>query len=82
MKQMVNFRLDSKSIATLVLLEKELHASKTAILEQALLYFAKIKLPERDSLLKFAGTLREKDADEMLEIITENKHNKEILVDL
>ncbi len=82
MKHALNFRLDSKAVVALSLLEKELHTSKTTIVEQALLYFAKKKLTHRQSLLAFAGTLREKDADEMLEAIAINKHNKEIIVDL
>lgn len=79
---MVNFRLDSKSLSTLALLEKELHTSKTDIIKQALLYFAKKKLPERKSLLEFAGVLTEKDADDMLEAIHSNKQNKDILINL
>ncbi len=85
MKQFVNFRLDSKSLSTLILLEKELHTSKTDIIKQALLYFAKKKLPERRSLLSFAGVLNEKDADDILDTNNSNnsnKRNKAIIADL
>lgn len=83
MKQAKNFRFTPKTIAVLHQLEEHLHLSKTAVLEQALLYYAKKKLSLNDnSLLQFAGKLSEKDADSMLESIKTNRKNKNKEIEL
>lgn len=77
MKQAMNFRFTPKTIAVLHQLEGHLHLSKTAVLEQALLYFAKKKLSLNDNvLLQFAGKISEKDADSMLKAIKKSRKNK------
>lgn len=78
MKQVMNFRLSLQTVAILSALEQKLHASKTAVVEEALRYYAQKKIQTQSGLLDFAGVLNEKDADEMLKTIQTNKHNKKI----
>jgi hypothetical protein len=82
MKQVVNFRLNEKTISVLAMLEKKLHASKTAIVEKALEMYARKELLQQKRILKFAGSLNIKDADTMLACIRENKHNKDKEIEL
>ncbi|MBA2651143.1 MAG: hypothetical protein H0U73_02560 [Tatlockia sp.] len=82
MKQVVNFRLSEQAINVLGVLEKKLHYSKTAIVENALQLYAKKELAKQATILKYAGSLNKKDADGMLVSIHENKHNKDIQADL
>lgn len=76
MKQVVNFRLNSKAISVLSLLEEKLHTSKTSVVEMALLEFAKKNLIKQNNLLEFAGVLSDSEADNMLSDIKTSKHNK------
>lgn len=78
----MNFRLSKSAATTLTLLEKKLHSSKTAIIEDALMFYAKKKLAQQNQLLQFAGMLNAKEGDEMLEAVQANKHNKNIEVEL
>lgn len=82
MKQTMNFRLSKSAATALTLLEKKLHSSKTAIVEEALIFYAKKKLTQQNQLLKFAGMLNEREGEQMLEAIQSNKHNKDIEVKL
>ena len=82
MSQMVNFRLKEQTINVLIMLEKKLHYSKTAIVEKALQLYAQKELAKQTRLLKFAGCLNKKEADIMLASIHENKNNKDIETDL
>jgi len=77
MKQVVNFRLSTSATTTLSILEKKLHTSKTAIVEQALQSYAKKKLLNQKGLLEYAGILGAQEADSMLLIIESSKHNKD-----
>lgn len=70
--------LSNDAFNTLLVLEKKFHASKTAIIEKALRFYAQKKLSDKNSLLEYAGILDEKEASSMLTIIEGNKHNKEI----
>lgn len=47
MKQAMNFRLSTKAVTTLLLLEKNLHTSKIAVVEQALCHYAKEKIANK-----------------------------------
>jgi hypothetical protein len=78
MKQVVNFRLSNHAINTLLILEKELHTSKTAIVEKALQFYAKKKLPDKNSLLEYVGILGKEEASAMLALTRSNKYNKDI----
>jgi hypothetical protein len=77
MKQAMNFRFDPKTIAILHQLEEQLNLSKTAVLEQALQYYAKKKLFLLDNpLLQFAGKISEKEADSLLNTIKTSRKNR------
>lgn len=78
MRQAMNFRFTPETILTLTKLEKELHTSKTAVLEQALYYFAKKnKLRTiQQPLLQFAGKISARDANDMLKTVTSRKNKK------
>ncbi len=80
MKQSVNFRLNSQSITKLLLLQEVLHASKTAILERAIAFYAKNKLSKQNSIMEYAGILNEKEASSMIDVINSSKHNKELKI--
>ncbi len=64
MRKMLNFWRDNRTLSTLAVLRR---------------HCIRQKLPERKPLLEFAGMLTEKDADNMLEAIHSNKHNKVVL---
>lgn len=81
MKQLVNFRLSEQSLNILAILENKLHHTKTAIVEDALQFYAKKEFAKQSQLLKYAGTLSKKDADVMLEAVN-NKHNKDFEIEL
>ncbi len=82
MKQAMNFRLSQHAALTLSILEQELHLSKTSIVEQAIECYAKKKIRQKNSLLKFAGCFNEEEAEMILEEIKKSRHNKKIKVDL
>jgi predicted transcriptional regulator len=75
-KHAMNFRLNQQAINILVLLEKKLHTTKTAVIEAALQDFAKRKLAKQNELLSFAGLLKDDEAKDMLQHIRGNRHNK------
>ncbi len=77
MKQPINFRLSLQAIQTFSLLERELHATKTAVVEVALQAYAQRKLSARNPLLAYAGSLDDADAKSMLHHIKTSRHNKE-----
>lgn len=82
MKQAINFRLNNQAITALSQLENKMHISKTAIVEQALQWYAKKMLFSKGKLIEFAGILNNKEADALLHTIKSNKVNKDIDVDL
>lgn len=83
MKRAINFRLSSQATNILAILEKKMHTSKTEVVEKALQYYAKKKLPHQKNLiLEYAGILSEKEADSMLALIESSKHNKDVDVEL
>ena len=78
MKYSVNFRLSEQAILNLSVLQKKLHTSKTQIIENALLLYAKNKYPQQKKILQYAGILSSQDAELMLKTINTNKKNKDI----
>ena len=82
MKQAVNFRLDHQAILALSLLEKQLQASKTDIVEQAIKLYAKKTLPKKNTLIQYAGSMSHEEAESMLKQIKKSKRNKTLKVDL
>jgi predicted transcriptional regulator len=78
MKQAINFRLDEVVLKTIAGLAKDLHTSKTAIVEQSVLQFAAKVNHKKNILLQFAGTLSENDAAELLNTIQQDKSSKDV----
>ncbi len=81
MKRAINIRLEERTILLLNRLSKEFQMTKTEIIEKAIEHFSKESHHEKNHLMKFAGVLREKDADDMLEAIREDRNNKDFTLD-
>jgi len=77
MKRAVNLRLDENVIYTLNQLSKELNTTKTDIVEKALHLFSKNNQEQHNNLLKFAGKLKDREANKMIEDIKNNKDSKD-----
>jgi hypothetical protein len=82
MKQLINFRFDPRTIASLEALAKQLHYSKTRIVEEAILHYAEEKQIRRSGLFSLAGSIPDDEADSMLEAIRDSKNRKEFQGDL
>lgn len=76
MKQLMSFRLSIHSLHILADLEKIMHTSKTNIIEKALEIYAKKKKISHHPLAKFAGSLNNKEATKILNIINSSRRNK------
>lgn len=81
-KKPANFRLSHQAMLILVRLEEKLHTSKTEVVEKALQYYANQQLKLNNTLMRFAGIFSEKESDEMLSIIKDDRRNKTIKVKL
>ena len=82
MKRAVNLRLEENIILTLNELSQELHTTKTEIIEKALKLFAKTRQKEQNTLLKYAGVLKNNEANNLLDDIQNNKDSKEFELNL
>jgi hypothetical protein len=82
MKKMVNFRLNEQIIGIISLLENKLHCSRTAVVEQALQFYAQKKMAEHENILKYAGVLSAQDANIMLSNIKDSRQNKDVSIEL
>ncbi|MEA2028491.1 MAG: ribbon-helix-helix protein, CopG family [Campylobacterota bacterium] len=82
MKKAVNLRLEESVIYTLNELAQELNATKTEIIEQAIKKFSKDKKLKNSNLLEFAGVLKAKEAESMLQSIQESKDSKDFKLEL
>ncbi len=80
MKKAMNFRLSHQAITLLSYLEKTMHTSKTAIIEQALVFLAQTKNGESNPFLKLIGTIPDDEADQMLDAIKKSRRNKKTTV--
>lgn len=80
MKQLTTFRLSQHAILVLSMLEKTLHTSKTAVLEQSLEFFAEKKLKSHHVMMSYAGLLSEKKADHIIKTIRRSRKNKRIRI--
>jgi predicted transcriptional regulator len=76
LKQAVNFRLDEAVLTTIAMLAKDLHTTKTDIIEKAVVQFALSKQNNRNSLMQFAGSMAASEADSILDVIRTDKNNK------
>ena len=82
MKRAVNLRLDESVIITLNQLTEELHSTKTEVIEKAISLFSKQNHLKQTQLLKFAGKLKNTDADNMLSSINNDKNSKDFELNL
>lgn len=82
MKQAANFRLDEAVLKTISVLAKDLHTTKTGIIEKAVIQFASSLENKRNSLLQFAGSLDANEADTLLKAIQTDKNSKDINIHL
>lgn len=82
MKRAVNLRLEENVIVTLNQLSKELHSTKTEIIEKAIGLFSKQNNLQQNRLLQFAGKLKSNDADNILHNIQSDKNSKNFELDL
>lgn len=69
MKKPINIRLEENIIIKLEQLSKNLHTTKTDIIERAIKLFANYKNTKDNNLIKFAGILDKKEAKNILDSI-------------
>jgi predicted transcriptional regulator len=82
MKRAVNLRLEESIILTLNQLANDLNTTKTDIIEKALKLFSKTKQKEQNSLLQYAGILKNNEANNLLNDIQNNKNSKDFELNL
>lgn len=82
MKRAVNLRLEENIIYTLNQLSKELHTTKTDIIEKAINIFSKENSLKKNNLLQFAGVLKSVEADKLLLDTKNSKNTKYLEFDL
>jgi hypothetical protein len=78
MRQASNFRLNETIINTINVLAKDLHKTKTSVVEEAVIHYAASLKSKRNTLLQFAGSLGASEADSMLDSIQRDKKSKDI----
>jgi predicted transcriptional regulator len=78
MRQASNFRLDETVINTINVLAKDLHMTKTNVIEEAVIQYAASLNTKRNALLQFAGSLGTSEADSILDSIQRDKNSKDI----
>jgi predicted transcriptional regulator len=81
MKKVVNVRLDENILIILERLSKELNTTKTDIIEKSIKFFSNKKNQKDNSILRFAGILDKKDANNILEDIKNSKNSKDFTLD-
>jgi hypothetical protein len=82
MKQATNFRLDETTLTTINILARDMHKTKTDVVEEAVMQYAASLKSKRNTLLQFAGALNNTDADAMLDNIQHDKNSKDIDISL
>ena len=82
MKRAVNLRLEESVILTLNQLANELNTTKTDVVEKALKLFSKNRQKEKNDLLQFAGILKNYEANNLLDVIQNDKNNKDFELNL
>lgn len=81
MKKVVNVRLDENILIILERLSKELNTTKTDIIEKSIKFFSNKKNQKDNSILRFAGILDKKDANNILKEIKDSKNSKDFTLD-
>ena len=74
---MGNLVLDNKILNTISSSARQLKTTREDIVKKAVNNYAK-KINQKNRLMEFAGILEEKEADEILSTIYNNRHNKNI----
>lgn len=82
MRQATNFRLDESVINTITVLAKDLHTTKTNVIEEAVIHYAASLKTKRNALLQFAGALDVNEADVMLDKLQRDKDSKDLDIGL
>ena len=82
MKQPVNFRLSQHALLVLNMLEKKLHVSRTAVIEESLQFYAERKFKSQLVIMRFVGTLSDEASSNILKIIKKGRRNKNIKINL
>lgn len=82
MKKAIQLQLDERVILRLNQLTEELHTTKTDIIEKSLKLFSKQNKTPQNDLLRFAGTLKESEADTMIDTIQKDKDTKSFSLDI
>ena len=82
MKRAVNLRLEETAIVTLNQLAEELQTTKTEVIEKAISFFSKQHKVEYNQLMQFAGKLKGREADKMLQSINDDKNAKDFELDI
>ena len=76
MKSATNFRLEETTLLLLSQLASQLQTSRTDIVEQAVVAYARIKMEKHSRLMALAGSFDEIMADEMLSDIKQSRRSK------
>jgi hypothetical protein len=74
---MRNLALDDKLLSTISFLAKRMKTTREDVVKMAVNSYAK-KISKKNHLMQFAGILEDDEADEMLKTIYDNRHNKEM----
>jgi len=82
MKKAVNLRLNESIVITLDKLSKDLHTTKTDIVEKAIQLFSSKNSKNQNDLLKYAGMLNDDNANQILNSIKNNKNSKTFSLDI
>jgi len=82
MKRTINLRVDEQIFLMLNQIAKELNTTKTEIIKKSIESFYKSLRKDKNDLLKFAGILKEKEAEKMLKEIKRDRNNKDIELDI
>lgn len=77
MRQASNYRLEESVIKTIDVLAKDLHTTKTNVIEEAVRHYAASLKNKRNALLQFAGALDADEAELMLDNIQRDKDSKD-----
>lgn len=76
MKSPTNFRLEDTTFSLLTQLAKQLHTTRTDIVEQAITNYAKLKMAKHDRLMALVGSYDAETADNILNEIKKSRHNE------
>ena len=82
MKKAINIRLEENILLVLEQLSKDLHTTKTDIIEKSIHQFSKQNSKKQNDLLQFAGIIGNNEADMILTNIKDDRLSKDFSVDM